>query len=129
MKQYAVTTHAIREMEKECLRRWQESEAAFTEIVTAEDYVVAGLCDNRTKVERLKLLASGDLYCQLLEATEPELRLYGDLAVVTAELKISGQCEKQDVSGVYQHMRIYALRRGEWRPLGGKLAALEAPNS
>lgn len=105
----------LRELEA----RWQEAltrrDVAMLDRLMAEDYVlttISGQVVNKTRV--LAEVKSSNATAEVRN-TDVVVRVYGDAAVVTGLVLISGRFNNQDVSTESRYMKVYVKRKGQWR--------------
>jgi hypothetical protein len=116
---------AITEIELACFNAWTKDERSEFDPLISADYVTAGAFgEHDTSWDRQRMLRSGELNCRIVEATDVEIKFHGEIAVLTARVKLTGQRKGRDISGEYQHTRIYSLRSGSWRAVAGQLHPL-----
>ncbi len=102
-------------------------DAKLTEAFRARDFQLMGkhmedgylLIDPRggihTKTQYLKLLADGTAKFKDLKETDVKVRVFGDTAIVTGLLQVSGKAENKDVNAEYRWTRVYDKKGDEWR--------------
>ena len=105
----------LRELET----HWQEAltrrDVAMLDRLMAEDYVlttVSGEVVNKARV--LAEVKSSNATAEV-HNTDVAVRVYGDAAVVTGLVLISGRFNNQDVRTQSRYMKVYVKRKGQWR--------------
>ncbi len=81
----------------------------------AEDYLlttVSGEVVNKARV--LEEVKSANATAEVRN-TDVAVRVYGDVAVVTGLVLISGKFNNRDVSTQSRYMKVYVKRQGQWR--------------
>jgi len=54
-----------------------------------------------------------------LDVDNIHVRLYGETAVLTAQVTILGQSPLDGITGIYRNTRVYVRQRGKWRAVSG----------
>ena len=100
-------------------RRWQEAltqrDVTMLDRLMAEDYVlttVSGEVVNKLRV--LEEVKSSNATAEVRN-TDVAVRVYGDVAIVTGLVLISGRFNNQDVSTRSRYLKVYVKRQGQWR--------------
>jgi len=100
-------------------REWEEAltrrDVAMLDRLMAEDYVlttVRGEVVNKVRV--LEEVKSAKVTAKV-QNTDTAVRVYGNSAVVTGLVLISGRFNDQDVSTQSRYMKVYVKRRGRWQ--------------
>jgi ketosteroid isomerase-like protein len=68
-----------------------------------------------TKEQRLAAIKSGELKYESVSFDEPNIRSYGDTAVVTARVTVKGKEKDQDLSGQYRVTLTFVKMKGPWQ--------------
>jgi ketosteroid isomerase-like protein len=99
--------------------QWQEAltrrDVAMLDRLMADDYVlttVSGEVVNKARVlaEVKSVNATADV-----RNTEVAVRVYGDVAIVTGLVLISGKFNDKDVSTRSRYIKVYVKRERQWR--------------
>lgn len=113
------TNSKVEQELKNLERQWEEAlmrrDAAMLDRLMADDYVlttVRGEVVNKARV--LEEIKSANVTAKV-QNTDPAVRVYGDTAVVTGLVSISGRFNNQDVSTQSRYMKIYVKREGSWQ--------------
>ena len=100
-------------------RQWEEAltrrDVAMLDRLMAEDYVlttVRGEVVNKAKV--LEEVKSANVTAKV-QNTDTAVHVYGDTAVVTGLVLISGRFNGQDVSTQSRYIKVYVKRKGRWQ--------------
>ena len=100
-------------------RQWEEAltrrDVAALDRLMADDYVlttVRGEVVNKARV--LEEIKSANVTAKVRN-TDTAVRLFGDTAVVTGLVLISGRFNDQDVSTQSRYMKVYVKRSGRWQ--------------
>src|SRR5258708_6153356 len=92
------------------------SDAAFIEHSLAEDYVAIGPLGNvTTKTEAVAARRTSQLHYDSVDFSEVAVRVYGEMAIVTARAEVKGTDVGQDFSGPYRFTRVWVKHNGEWK--------------
>ena len=101
-----------RQMKEALLRR----DADFSSRTLSEDYVaITPLGQVTTKQETIAARRSGQLRYESINVSDMVVRVYGDMAVVTARADVKGRQLGEDFSGPYRYTRIWVRRSGRWQ--------------
>ena len=110
---------AIREildMERQAREASLHRDADFTQRTLAEDYVaITPLGAVTTKQDSLSARKSGQLRYDTINVTDMVVRVYGDMAIVTARADVKGHQLGEDFSGPYRYTRVWVRRSGHWQ--------------
>jgi ketosteroid isomerase-like protein len=91
-------------------------DTTFLEQNTADDYTFItprGML--RTKAQLLEDFKSGQIKLQANDLDDLNVRVYGDMAVITGRSTQKGQAYGQDSAGQYRFTRVYVKRNGRWQ--------------
>jgi ketosteroid isomerase-like protein len=104
------------EMERLSKEASLHRDADFTQRTLAEDYVaITPLGQVATKHDVVAARKSGQLRYETIDITDMVVRVYGDIAVVTARAEVKGHQLGEDFSGPYRYTRIWVRRSGHWQ--------------
>ena len=110
---------AIREvvdMERQSKEATLHRDADFTRRTLADDYVaITPLGQVTTKEDAVSARKSGQLRYESLNVSDMVVRVYGDMAVVTARADVKGRQLGEDFSGPYRYTRVWVRRNGHWQ--------------
>ena len=110
---------AIREildMERQAREASLRRDAEFSQRTLAEDYVaITPLGQVTTKQDTLSARKSGQLRYETINVSDMVVRVYGDMAVVTARADVKGHQLGEDFSGPYRYTRVWVRRTGHWQ--------------
>lgn len=110
---------AIREivdMERQTKEATIHRDADFTQRTLADDYVaITPLGQVTTKDDAVSARKSGQLRYEAMNVSDMVVRVYGDMAVVTARADVRGHQLGEDFSGPYRYTRIWVRRNGHWQ--------------
>lgn len=82
----------------------------------ADDYLGIGANGTlETKADVLARRRSGRVRITSMDLSDVKIRIYGDTAVVTSKVELTGKDGDRDISGHYRYTRVYNRRFGEWR--------------
>jgi ketosteroid isomerase-like protein len=106
----------IIEMERQAKEASLRRDADFSQRTLAEDYVaITPLGQVTTKQDTVSARKSGQLRYDNIDVTDMVVRVYGDMAVVTARADVKGHQLGEDFSGPYRYTRIWIRRTGHWQ--------------
>jgi ketosteroid isomerase-like protein len=89
---------------------------AVLDHLLADDYL--GITANgtlETKADALAIRRSGTVKISSLQPKDTKIHVYGDTAVVTSRVDLTGTSGDRDISGLYHYTRVYNLRDGQWK--------------
>ena len=110
---------AIREivdMERLAKEASLKRDVDFSEKTLADDYVaITPLGQVATKQDSVSARKSRQLRYETINVSDMVVRIYGDMAVVTARAEVKGQQLGEDFSGPYRYTRVWVRRSGHWQ--------------
>lgn len=110
---------AIREivdMERLAKEASLKRDVDFSERTLADDYVaITPLGQVATKQDSVSARKSRQLRYETINVSDMVVRIYGDMAVVTARADVKGQQLGEDFSGPYRYTRVWVRRSGHWQ--------------
>jgi ketosteroid isomerase-like protein len=109
------TVREIVDMERQAREASIRRDAEFSQRTLAEDYVaITPLGQVTTKQDTLSARKSGQLRYDTIDVSDMVVRVYGDMAVVTARADVKGHQLGEDFSGPYRYTRVWVRRTGRW---------------
>src|SRR5215471_19283630 len=109
------TIKEIIEMERQAKEASLRRDADFSQRTLAEDYVaITPLGQVTTKQDTVSARKSGQLRYDNIDVSDMVVRIYGDMAVVTARADVKGHQLGEDFSGPYRYTRVWVRRTGHW---------------
>ncbi|PYS60844.1 MAG: hypothetical protein DMF74_17665 [Acidobacteria bacterium] len=119
MNQEANQNSGVEQELRRLENQWQEAlsrpDLAILDRLMADDYVlttVSGEVVNKARV--LAEVKSANATAEVRN-TEVAVRVYGDVAIVTGLVLISGKFNDKDVSTRSRYIKVYVERQGQWR--------------
>jgi len=110
------TVKEIVDMERQAREASIHRDAEFTQRTLAEDYVaISPLGQVTTKRDTVSARKSGQLRFDTIDVSDMVVRVYGDMAVVTARADVKGHQLGEDFSGPYRYTRVWVRRTGHWQ--------------
>ena len=110
------TIREIVDMERQSKEASLRRDSEFSLRTLAEDYVaITPLGQVTTKQETISARRSGQLRYEAMNITDMVVRVYGDMAVVTARADVKGHQLGEDFSGPYRYTRVWVRRNGQWQ--------------
>ncbi len=110
------TIREIVDMERQAREASIRRDAEFSERTLAEDYVaITPLGQVTTKQDTISARKSGQLRYDTINVSDMVVRVYGDMAVVTARADVKGHQMGEDFSGPYRYTRVWVRRTGHWQ--------------
>jgi ketosteroid isomerase-like protein len=79
------------------------------------------------KAQNLAELASGDVSFTSYENDDVRVRLYGDAAVVTGQVKTNGTYKGQDFSGRFRYTKVFVRRDRQWQIVAWHATSIAQP--
>jgi ketosteroid isomerase-like protein len=106
----------IVDMERQAKEASLRRDVDFSQRTLAEDYVaITPLGQVTTKQDSVSARKSGQLRYDTINVTDMVVRVYGDMAVVTARADVKGHQLGEDFSGPYRYTRVWVRRSGHWQ--------------
>jgi ketosteroid isomerase-like protein len=106
----------IRAMELARGRAVQSADtAALGRMVAAEFVEISRLGTRRTRADNLRDLASGNLRLTSIKYDSLDVRLYGDVAILTGIAENTGVAGGTPFSGRIRYTRVFVRREGRWQ--------------
>ena len=110
------TIRQIVDLERQSKEASLRRDSEFSLRTLAEDYVaITPLGQVTTKQETISARRSGQLRYEAMNITDMVVRVYGDMAVVTARAEVKGHQLGEDFSGPYRYTRVWVRRNGQWQ--------------
>ena len=110
------TMREIVDMEQQWREAMIRRDADFSQRTLAEDYVaITPLGQVTYKQDAVSARKSGQLRYETINVTDMMVRVYGDMAVVTARADVKGHQLGEDFSGPYRYTRVWVRRTGHWQ--------------
>lgn len=110
------TIREIVEMERQAKEASIRRDAEFSQRTLADDYVaITPLGQVTTKQDTVSARKSGQLRYETINVTDMVVRVYGDMAVVTARAEVKGHQLGEDFSGPYRYTRVWVRHTGHWQ--------------
>jgi ketosteroid isomerase-like protein len=104
----------------EIKKQWSEAElkrdTKFLDKLFADDFVV-GTSQGQVlnKQQMLELLRNPDRQFTELQSDKIDVRVYGNVAVMTDRTTIRGTDKGKPFGGVFRYVRIFVREQGRWR--------------
>jgi uncharacterized protein (TIGR02246 family) len=106
----------IRQIEEELRVAVVKGDAATYERVMADDYTTTNIHGlTRTKAQLVSDVKSGVAKTESMTLDNVTVRVYGDVAVLTAERTAKSSLRGKDTSGRQRIMRVLVKRQGRWQ--------------
>ena len=110
------TIREVVDMERQAKEASLHRDATFSQRTLADDYLaITPLGQVTTKQDTLSARRSGQLRYESIDVTDMVVRVYGDMAVVTARADVRGHQLGEDFSGPYRYTRVWFRRNGHWQ--------------
>jgi len=107
----------VERLERELFEAYQRRDVDGLNRILDDDYIfIAPNGQVRTK-ETVRNF-SWPQY-ERLDVDNIHVRLYGETAVLTAQVTILGQSPLDGITGIYRNTRVYVRQRGKWRAVSG----------
>jgi CheY-like chemotaxis protein len=91
------------------------------ESLFADEYLFASSSRGpETKRARLSLVESGRLKYTAVDVKRISASHYGNVCIVKAMVDIAGVRDEQDISSLYDSVRVYSRRGQEWKAVAGQ---------
>jgi hypothetical protein len=116
----------VLELERHTKDAMIHSDAAFMERSLADNYIAIGpLGDVITKTDVIASRRTSQLHYTSVDFSEVAVRVYGDMAIVTARAEVKGTDLGQDFSGPYRFTRVWVKHNGEWKTVSYQATATQ----
>jgi hypothetical protein len=116
----------VLELERHTKDAMVHSDSTFTDRSLADDYVGIGPLGNViTKAEAVAARKNSQLHYDSVDFGEVAVRVYGEMAIVTARAEVKGTDLGQDFSGPYRFTRVWVKHNGEWKTVSYQATATQ----
>jgi uncharacterized protein (TIGR02246 family) len=110
------STGEFGQLEQRLAEAWLHGDRAFVDSLLTDDWTVIDYLGHvRTKRDVLSMLGPGGPTFTKMEIDVDNVRLLGDVAVVTGRSLSAGRVGDNDVSIVQRYTDVYVRRDGRWR--------------
>jgi len=110
------TIKEIIEMERQAKDASLRRDPDFPQRALSDDYVaITPLGQVTTKQDSVSARKSGQLRYDTINVTDMVVRVYGEMAIVTARADVKGHQLGEDFSGPYRYTRVWVRRTGHWQ--------------
>ena len=114
----------VEKLERELVDAYQRRDIAGLKRILDDDYLfIAPNGQVRTKDAVRNF---GWPQYERLDVDEISVRVYGETAVLNAQITILGESPLDGVTGVYRNTRVYIRQRGRWRAVSGQSTKVSA---
>lgn len=105
----------------------EHNDLARLERIIAPDYRITASAEGRVmdRTEDLAPIASGDVKFESAEASEIDVRVFGDTAVVTGIGKFSVMLKGKPLTVEERFTDVYVKRKGRWQPVASHMTPLK----
>jgi ketosteroid isomerase-like protein len=118
----ATLTHIADDWDKAIVRK----DRAAIEANMAEDFrQIDGDGDVLKKKQFVDELVSSDLTIHPYSVEDFEVRLYGDIALLSGRTRMTGSFKGKDFASDYRYIDVYARRDGGWRIVSVQITRLK----
>ena len=108
----------VRQLEEELRVAVVKGDAATFERVMPDDYTTTNIHGlTRTKAQLVSDIKSGVAKTESMTHDNVKVRVYGDVAVLTADRTAKSSLRGKDTSGRQRIMRVFVKRQGRWQPV------------
>lgn len=80
--------------------------------------------ETATKAMDLANYRAGGIHLHTVEASDRQVSIIGDDAVVAVTVKLQGNYMGQDIDGRFRYLRVWKSFDGEWKVIGGSVVTL-----
>lgn len=113
----------IEKLERELLEAYQRRDIAGLDRILDDEYIF--IAPNGQIRSKQAMRSFNWPRYERLEVDDIRVRLYGEAAVLTAQVGIHGSSPSNSVTGVYRNTRVYVRQRGKWRAVSGQSTRVE----
>lgn len=109
--------HEIDQLEQTWRDAVLHRNATAMDTLLADDYIAITASGTlQSKEQALANLRNGNLKFASIEVSDRKVRFYGQTALVTSRVEVSGSNGDADVSGSYRYTRVYVRdEHGNWK--------------
>jgi ketosteroid isomerase-like protein len=109
------TEQAITKLEHTWINAYQQRDSAALARIEAPEYMVVNPDGSvSTKAEDIGAVTSGKVKFDSVDIAEIKVRRYGSTAIATAQIRLRGQADTNDISGAYRSTDVFIQRNGQW---------------
>ncbi len=96
----------------------------------ADDYIaITAGGDIRSKEQTLANMKDGTVHLTSIEVSDRKVRFYGQTALVTSRVELTGTSPEGDFSGSYRYTRVYVRdEHGAWKIVSFEASRISAPD-
>ena len=110
------TVREILDLERQSKEAAIHRDVGFVERTLADDYVaITPLGEVVSKAASIDARKRAQLHYDAIDTSEMVVRVYGDMAVVTARAEVKGTDVGEDFSGPYRFTRVWVKRHERWQ--------------
>jgi ketosteroid isomerase-like protein len=107
---------AVRQLFDELVVSYTKNDAAAPARILAEDFTFTNpFGEVMTKAQRIGEIKPGGIQFDSYTVDDVKVRVYGDTAVVTNQITLSGKRGDQVLSGQYRGTSVFVKRGGTWQ--------------
>ena len=109
-------TNDILNLEDRLIEAMKNSNAAELDVLIDDDLLFTGHDGRRyTKQDDLEAHRSGNIEIYSIETSEQEIKIEGDVAIVSVLKNISGSFFGETQVGIFRFTRVWKLKEGGWK--------------
>lgn len=109
-------TNDILNLENRLIEAMKNSNAAELDVLIDDDLLFTGHDGRRyTKQDDLEAHRSGNIEIYSIETSEQEIKIEGDVAIVSVLKNISGSFFGETQVGIFRFTRVWKLKEGGWK--------------
>jgi hypothetical protein len=106
----------IQQLENELTQAAIKGDTSVLERLLAIDYTNTAMASGtRTRAQVIADVKSGAAKNDSITLEDVNVRVYDNVAILTARQTSKSQFKGRDTSGTYYRLRVYAKRLGQWR--------------
>ncbi len=108
----------------------RQNNAQERERIYSDQYMITNVRGRVvTKAQALEEVTSGNVTYDSFHADDIQVRMYGDVAVVTGRTSVHKQVSSADYRAEQRYTRVYVKRQGRWQLDAAQITAIEPPAS
>jgi ketosteroid isomerase-like protein len=111
----ASAAQEVQERERDLLAAIGTGDLAAYDRLVADDYVALRAAGDQTKAQVMDGYRAGKLAYRGLDVTDVDVRVFGDVAVLSARTLGSRVEEGRETPNRVRYLRVWAKRNGAWR--------------
>lgn len=115
----------LRRLNEERDRALERNDTAALARIMSDDYATINpFGELRTKAQVLADIKSGAVKNTAFKSSDVQVRLYGNAAVLTGQVKRQAVDHERTADGQFRFMRVYVKRNGQWQNVANQMTKI-----